>query len=102
MLKHSARTREALENLDRVMDQLLNVLRQGNWDSLPDLESSLLPALDAIQRAGSATPAAWETKKIVTLQQKLEEAMRECQERKSQIAPLLDSLDRIREKSPDV
>jgi hypothetical protein len=102
VLKHSARTSEAFENLDRVMDQLLSVLRQGNWDSLPELESSLLPALDAVQRAGSATVAVWENKNIVTLQQKLEEAIRECQERKNQIAPLLDSLDLIREKSPDV
>jgi len=38
---------------------------------------------------------------IIAIQKQLEEAIHECQERKSQIAPLLDSLSRIRNKTPD-
>jgi len=102
VLKQNDRLGENFENLDRILDQLLATLRQGNWDALPEMESSLLPALHAIERSGPATGFKKEASKIAAVQEKLGLAIRECQERKSQIAPLLDSLDRIREKSPDL
>lgn len=78
------------------------MLRQGDWDLLPEMESSLLPALDAVQRTKQPPGLVGAATEIIALQKKLEEAIHECQERKNQIAPLLDSLSRIREKTPDV
>ncbi len=91
---------DSIDKLDAAVEQLLNLLRRGDWDLLADLESTLLPALDAVRHEGPASSRTWQPAKIRTLQKKLEEAVRECETRKSQIAPLLNSLDRIQRKTP--
>lgn len=90
---------DSIDRLDAVMEQLLDLLRRGDWELLPDLESTLLPALEAVRQGGPTGSRAWQPAKIQALQKKLEEAVRECETRKSQIAPLLSSLDRIQRKT---
>lgn len=83
-------------SLDDLLQKLIDSAERGEWDSLDQITSRLIPALDAINQTRPAKPA--DGAAIRQLLLKLQTAIDRCAERKGQIGPLLDALSH---KTPD-
>lgn len=78
-------------NLRNSLDALLGMLREGRWEELGDLENQLLPALKAVGNPEKLKHANISRHELEQLIQKLERAIEECNDRKAQIAPLVNA-----------
>lgn len=84
--------------LEKALDALLVMLKTGQWDELGDLESTLLPALLNVAASGKLTINQVDRNELQQLLQKLEFTIAECNARKEQISPLLNTLSNIKAK----
>jgi hypothetical protein len=73
------------------LDALLEMLREGRWDEIGDIESQLLTALKAVGSPVKLTQATVNRGELEQLIQKLERAIEECNIRKAQISPLINA-----------
>lgn len=79
-------------HLAGTLNVLLDMLKQGNWDELSDLEAALVPALNAVRTPGLLHEKNINRKQVEELLTKLELAIKACSVRKEQIAPLVNAL----------
>jgi len=82
------------QRLSDSLDTLLDVMKRGDWEAIPALGDKLLPALAAVRGTVAIVEKNVTLPELQALQQKLAEATRECQERKTQIAPLVEAFTR--------
>lgn len=82
------------QRLSESLDALLDVMKRGDWDVIPALGDKLLPALAAVKATTAIGAEGITLPELRTLQHKLAEATRECQERQAQIAPLVEAFAR--------
>jgi len=82
------------QRLSESLDALLDVMKRGDWEAIPALGDRLLPALAAVRGVAVTGEKGVTLPELQTLQQKLAEATRECQERQAQIAPLVEAFTR--------
>lgn len=85
-------------NLSNSLDALLELLREGRWDEIGDLESQLLSALKAVGSPTKLTETIFSRHQLEQLIHKLERAIEECNIRKAQIAPLINALSANKHK----
>jgi len=77
---------------------MLSLFKDGAWESLPDLEESLTPALFVLQQQFPASELKKNREQIELLLEKLALATETCKTRKQQIAPLVNALTKTQAK----
>lgn len=85
-----------LSRLDQQLDTLLSMLNHGEWDDLPELEKTLLVALEVAGRPSGSMPPSRE--QLQGTLAKLAQAIEACNIRKEQIAPLVNALTKPQTK----
>lgn len=87
---------DALSMLEVQLDTLLHMLNNGEWEQLPELESTLLGALNAANKPQPSTGMT--RQRLENMQKKLTQAIDACVIRKEQIAPLVNALTKPQAK----
>jgi hypothetical protein len=86
----------SLGRLNAELDQLLAMFEQGNWEDIPNIENTLINALESVRQpqAGKVNDPG----EIRYLLNKLGKAIDACSTRKQQIAPLVNALTKTQAK----
>ena len=92
---------DEFQALSASLDRLLEILAAGQWEAIPDQQAGLLPALEAIRNPALIRDKRLSLEQAGSLHEKLTTAIRECEERRAQIAPLLEAFGKSRSSAPN-
>lgn len=74
------------------MDELLEMLRLGRWEEIPDIDEQLMAALLIARQQTDLKPA--EANTVRQLIEKIQLTEKECLLRQAQIAPLIEAFSK--------
>lgn len=90
-------SRIAVKILDTLLDQMVDNARLGEWDRNSEIAPQVEKALSALADEITSAPLKKEeTERYQALQKKIDQAMALCEDRLSQIKPLIEAFNQSR------
>ncbi|WP_139326282.1 hypothetical protein [Azonexus hydrophilus] len=93
---------DRLLQVERLLSQLTDVVKKGNWETIPDIGFELVERLEwlkTIDKGSMNTPLR--IKQLGEIQRQLELNAKSCLARLEQIKPLIDAFAKKPAPSPD-
>jgi hypothetical protein len=101
-VSQEAVTRESLCQIERLLSDLAELAKRGDWERVPDIENELSKKLARLRTTDwSAVSSPSLIKQLRSIQQQLDANTESCSVRLEQIRPLIVAFSKKQAISPD-